>query len=100
MIKLKIAKDIATMSYVFYIYHEDSIGNHCFAKPLNIEFDEKSTPYGEVIEPTLKIDSRAFDLEIEENISIPSLKILNQKHEDKSCHIKSLENIIMRFIDK
>ena len=52
------------------------------------------------VEPTFKIDARAFELEIENMTENPANQSLKQKETDKNYHIESLEKIVGKLISQ
>lgn len=99
MIKIKILDDCATLNKVFYIYHEDERGKKTFANPVSIVFEKDYHKEGEVVKPTLSLSSEAFKIAIDNAPEITD-QMLKQKEKDKDAHIKCLESIIEKLINK
>lgn len=100
MIKMKIAKDFCTMGYAIFIYEEDSQGRRRFVKPVQLEISGEFDDGTSMAQPTFKIDSKAFDFAIENDLPDLTDKMLKQKEQDKGTHIKSLESVIELLVKR
>ena len=99
MIKIKIVDDYATLNKVFYIYHEDERGRKTFANPVSIVIEKDYTREDVIAPPTFSLCSGAFKVAIENAPEITD-QMLKQKEKDKDAHIRCLESIIEKLINK
>lgn len=97
-IKMRVSRDHASMSYNIYFYQELPNGNRVFAEPCDLVFSENSK--GSYINPTIQVNTDAFDFAIENDVKTATDQLLKQKDVDKKDHVESLEEIIYRLIDK
>lgn len=97
MIKAKLYRCYDRIGYYLYIYQEGDNGKIYPAKPIKLEFDNTKDYSSMCLQPTLMLPDL---LEIDPSTQSESNKLLIQKEDDKERHIKSLEMIIDKLVNK
>ena len=98
MIKCKLVRSYARLGHELYIYKEGPNGEVYLAKPVTLDFDTIDSQYLNM-QPTLYLPERS-GLDLDPSLNSETKNMLTQKERDMERHIKSLEVIIDKLVNK
>lgn len=99
MIKCKLVRSYCRNGYDLFVYEEGPRGEVYPAKSIKLEFDTNKDYCYNSFEPTLMLPGFT-EIELHDSLNSETKNMLNQKEKDMERHIKSLEAIIEKLVNK